>query len=147
MQKTWCQSTSIADRGERENMNEKKIVVVDDDESIRKTFFLILHGNYQVYLAKDSKEALQRFKNAKIDLIIADLKLPYMNGLEMIAKFRESGYRGKIILISAFPDLVNVDELANLSISQFFVKPLDLEALTRSIDDLLDSKKVTEKRA
>jgi hypothetical protein len=42
---------------------------------------------------------------------------------------------------------VKVDELANLSISQFFVKPLDLEALTRSIDDLLDSKKITEKRA
>jgi DNA-binding NtrC family response regulator len=128
-------------------MTEKKIVVVDDDESIRKTFFLILHRNYQVYLAKDSKEALQRFKKAKVDLIIADLKLPYMNGLEMIAKFRESGYRGEVILISAFPDLVKVDELANLSISQFFVKPLDLEALTRSIDDLLDSKKITEKRA
>jgi DNA-binding NtrC family response regulator len=127
-------------------MTEKKIVVVDDDESIRKTFFLILHRNYQVYLAKDSKEALQRFKKAKVDLIIADLKLPYMNGLEMIAKFRESGYRGEVILISAFPDLVKVDELENLSISQFFVKPLDLEALTRSIDDLLDSKKITEKR-
>ncbi len=127
-------------------MTEKKIVVVDDDESIRKTFFLILHRNYQVSLAKDSKEALQRFKKAKVDLIIADLKLPYMNGLEMIAKFRESGYRGEVILISAFPDLVKVDELANLSISQFFVKPLDLEALTRSIDDLLDSKKITEKR-
>jgi DNA-binding NtrC family response regulator len=142
-----CQLTSKAERGERENMTEKKIVVVDDDESIRKTFFLILHRNYQVYLAKDSKEALQRFKNTKIDLIIADLKLPYMNGLEMIAKFRESGYRGEIILISAFPDLVKVDELANLSISQFFVKPLDLEALTQCIDDLLDSKKITEKRA
>lgn len=128
-------------------MTEKKIVVVDDDESIRKTFFLILHRNYQVYLAKDSKEALQRFKNAKVDLIIADLKLPYMNGLEMISKFRESGYGGEVILISAFPDLMKVDELANLSISQFFVKPLDLEALTRSIDDLLDSKKIAEKRA
>lgn len=127
-------------------MTEKKIVVVDDDESIRKTFFLILHKNYQVYLAKDSKEALQRFKNAKINLIIADLKLPYMNGLEMIAKFRESGYRGEVILISAFPDLVNVDELTNLSISHFFVKPLDLDALNRSIDDLLDSKKNAEKR-
>jgi len=44
---------------------------------------------------------LQRFKKAKIDLIIAGLKLPYLNGLEMIAKFRETGYRGEVILISA----------------------------------------------
>jgi len=126
-------------------MSEKKIVVVDDDESIRKTFFLILQKNYRVYLAKDSKEALQRFKRAKIDLIIADLKLPYLNGVEMIAKFRELGYRGNVILISAYPDLVNIEELSRLSISHFFVKPLDLDSLNRSIDHLLNSKKAKEK--
>lgn len=127
-------------------MDEKKIVVVDDDESIRKTFFLILHENYRVYLAKDAKEALQRFKKAEIDLIIADLKLPYLNGLEMINKFRESGYQGDAILISAFPDLIDVDELSRLSVSHFFVKPLDLEALNRSIDHILKSENNTETR-
>ena len=131
----------------RKEMSEKKIVVVDDDESIRKTFFLILHENYRVYLAKDSREALQRFKKAKIDLIIADLKLPYLNGLEMITRFRESGYRGEVILISAYPDLVKIDELNHLSISHFFVKPLDLDAFNRSIDYLLRPKNSTEKRA
>ena len=127
-------------------MPSKKIVVVDDDESIRKTFFLILNKNYHVYLAGDSHEALQRFKKAKIDLIIADLKLPDLSGLEMVSKFRESGYRGEVILISAFPDLVEIDELSRLDISHFFVKPLDLDALNLSIDYLLDSKKITEKR-
>ena len=126
-------------------MSDKKIIIVDDDESIRKTFFLILNKNYRVYLAKDSREALQRFKRAKIDLIIADLKLPYLNGVEMIAKFRELGYRGNVILISAYPDLVNIDELSRLSISHFFVKPLDLDSLNRSIDHLLNSKKTMEK--
>jgi DNA-binding NtrC family response regulator len=122
-------------------MSEKKIIIVDDDESIRKTFFLILNKNYRVYLAKDSKEALQRFKRAEIDLIIADLKLPHLDGVEMIAKFRELGYRGNVILISAYPDLVKIDELSRLSISHFFVKPLDLDSLNRSIDHLLNSKK------
>lgn len=122
-------------------MSEKKIIIVDDDESIRKTFFLILNKNYRVYLAKDSGEALQRFKRAEIDLIIADLKLPHLDGVEMIAKFRELGYRGNVILISVYPDLVKVDELSRLSISHFFVKPLDLDSLNRSIDHLLNSKK------
>lgn len=126
-------------------MSEKKIIIVDDDESIRKTFFLILNKNYRVYLAKDSREALQRFKKAKIDLIIADFKLPYLDGVEMIAKFRELGYRGNVILISAYPDLVKIDELSRLSISHFFVKPLDLDSLNRSIDHLLNSKKTKEK--
>ena len=122
-------------------MSEKKIIIVDDDESIRKTFFLILNKNYRVYLAENSREALQRFKKTKIDLIIADFKLPYLDGVEMIAKFRELGYRGNVILISAYPDLVNIDELSRLSISHFFVKPLDLDSLNRSIDHLLNSKK------
>jgi len=126
-------------------MSDKKIIIVDDDESIRKTFFLILQKDYRVYLAKDSKEALQRFKRAKIDLIIADFKLPYLNGVEMIAKFREIGYRGNVILISAYPDLVNIDELSRLSISHFFVKPLDLDSINKSVDHLLNSKKATEK--
>jgi DNA-binding NtrC family response regulator len=127
-------------------MRPKKIAVVDDDESIRKTFFLLLNNSYNVYLAKDSQEALKRFSKAKIDLIIADIKLPDLTGLEMIAKFRESGYRGEVILISSFQDLVEMDELSRLSISHFFVKPLDLEALNLSIKYLLDSKKITEKR-
>ncbi|MBC8359347.1 MAG: response regulator [Candidatus Aminicenantes bacterium] len=127
-------------------MSQKKIIVIDDDETIRKTFFLILNKNYRVYLANDSKEALKRFRKAKIDLIIADLKLPYLNGTEMIAEFREAGYKGEVILISAYPDLISVDELAGLSISHFFVKPLDLEALNRSIEYLLNPKKITENR-
>lgn len=124
----------------------KRIVIVDDDESIRKTFFLILQKNYRVYLAKDSMEALERFKSAKFDLIIADLKLPHLNGLEMIARFRELGYKGEVILISAFPDLVHIEELERYSISHFFVKPLDLNALNRSIDYLLGTESVPEKR-
>lgn len=121
-------------------MTEKKIVIVDDDDCIRKTFFMILNENYRVYLAKDPREALSKFKKADIDLIIADLKLPFINGLEMISIFRKSGYKGEVILISAYPDLITPDELNRLSIGHFFVKPLDLTALNQSIDHLLNGK-------
>ncbi|MFQ5721217.1 MAG: response regulator [Candidatus Aminicenantales bacterium] len=124
----------------------KKIIVVDDDDSIRKTFFLILNKNYDVYLAKNSKEALARFGKSQIDLIIADLKLPGMSGLEMISQFRENGFKGEAILISAYPDLINLAELKRLSVRHFFVKPLDLKALNQSIENLLGPKKNKETR-
>lgn len=127
-------------------MNEKKIVIVDDDDSIRKTFFMILHDSYRVYLARDPKEALGKFKNAKVDLIIADLKLPDISGLEMIARFRAAGYKGEAILISGYPDMIDMDELNRLSIGHFFVKPLDLNALNHSIDYLLNGKHGKENR-
>jgi DNA-binding NtrC family response regulator len=124
---------------------KKKVVIVDDDESIRKTFFLILNSDYSVYVAKDAEEALQRFRSSSIDLIIADLKLPHLNGLDMIAKFRELGYKGEVILISAFPDLVDPKELDRLSVGHFFVKPLDLDALNQSINHLLSAERMQTK--
>lgn len=124
---------------------KKKIVIVDDDESIRKTFFLILNSNYLVYLAKNAEEALQRFEGTDIDLIIADLKLPNLNGLEMITKFRKTGYKREAILISAYPDLLDSETLSRLNIGCIFVKPLDLDALNKSIAYLLSSENTQRK--
>jgi DNA-binding response OmpR family regulator len=128
-------------------MPTKKIVVVDDEESIRKTFFLILNKNYRVYLAKDGEEALARFKNVPVDLIIADYRLPDMNGLGLIESLRQAGYRGEVIMISAFAELIEPDTLSRLRISHFFAKPLDLNALNRSIDYLLTKDEFAAGRA
>ena len=125
----------------------KKIVIVDDDESIRKTFFLLLSRKYRVYLAADGEEALARFRNAGIDLIIADYRLPGGSGLELIGELRRAGYRGEVIMVSAFPDLIRLEDLQRLSISQFFVKPLDLAVFNRSIDSLLEIRDAMERRA
>ena len=118
---------------------KKRVVIVDDDESIRKTFFLILNPDYLVYLAKDAEEALRRFEGRNVDLIIADLKLPHLNGLEMITKFRKMGYRGEVILISAYPDLLDPETLSRIDVGHVFVKPLDLDALNKAIAHLLAS--------
>lgn len=118
-------------------MPEKRIVIVDDDESIRKTFFLLLSDKYNVYLARDAREALARFEKAQIDMIIADLRLPQKNGLQMIVDFRQSGYRGRIILISACADQVRPEDLEKLKVDRLFIKPLDLKLLTETIDSLL----------
>jgi len=118
-------------------MPKKRIVIVDDDESIRKTFFLLLVTKYNVYLAGDATEALDRFQKADIDLIIADFRLPRENGLQMIQSFRQAGYKGKVVLISAFPDQIKPEEIQNLKVDHLFTKPLDLKALTGTIDLLL----------
>lgn len=126
-------------------MPAKKIVVVEDDETVRKTLYLILKKNYRVFLAKDSEEALRNFHHAKFDLLIADFRLPHLNGLEMIGRFRELGYKGEAILISAHPDMFTVDELSRYAVGYFFAKPLDFKALTRSIECLLQADEMPAK--
>ena len=117
---------------------QKTIVVVDDDESIRKTFNLVFNGNYRVCLAGDSREALKRFDPASIDLIIADVRLPRVSGTEMISLFRRAGYGGPVIMISGDPDSIDPSSLDSLRVARFFVKPLDLETLAQSVRSLLN---------
>lgn len=118
-------------------MFNKKIVVVDDDESIRRTFFLLLSGKYNVYLARDATEALARFEKNPVDMIIADLKLPQKNGLQMLDDFRQAGYKGKIIIVSACTDQIQKKDLERLKIDRLLIKPLELKSLTETIDKLL----------
>jgi DNA-binding NtrC family response regulator len=128
-------------------MQSKKIVIVDDDENVRKTFSLLLGKKYQVYPAKDSEEAMARFGRAKVDLVIADYKLPSKNGMELIKQLRAAGFEGEAMLISAHPDLVRIEDLNRYSISHFFVKPLDLDVLNLSIDRVLQPKRLLETHA
>jgi CheY-like chemotaxis protein len=128
-------------------MTAKKIVIIEDDETIRKTFSLLLGKKYRVYLAKDGKEALQKYGNSRVDLIITDLKLPDITGLELMAQFREAGFRGQAMLISAYPDLLDIEQLTRNGISYYFTKPLDLDLFQQSIDQVLEPKEGAEKRA
>ncbi len=115
----------------------KKIVLVDDDDTIRKTFSLVLGKKYRIIPLKDPRQALTQVKTGRTDLVIADYKLPYLNGMELIKKLRENGFEGEAMLITAHPDEVRIEDMGRYAISHFFVKPLDLNDLNLSIDRVL----------
>jgi len=121
-------------------MITKKIVLVDDDETVRKTFVLLLGKKYRVVSLKDPRQALSQLKGGRADLVIADYRLPYINGMELIKRLREHGYEGDAMLITAHPDEVRIEDMGRYAISHFFVKPLDLNDLNMSIDRVLQPK-------
>ncbi|MCK7540848.1 MAG: response regulator [Marinilabiliales bacterium] len=121
-------------------MNMKKIVLVDDDETVRKTFTLLLEKKYRVVSLKDPRQALSQLKDGRADLVIADYKLPHFTGMELIKRLRENGYEGEAMLITAHPDDVRIQDMGRYAISHFFVKPLDLNDLNLSIDRVLQPK-------
>ncbi|HDT13390.1 MAG TPA: response regulator [Candidatus Aminicenantes bacterium] len=118
-------------------MTAKKIVLVDDDDTIRKTFALLLGKKYRVLSLKDPRQALDRVRQSRADLVIADFRLPHINGMELIKRLREDGFEGEAMLITAHPDEVRIEDMGRFAISHFFVKPLDLKDLDLSIDRVL----------
>lgn len=125
----------------------KKIVLVDDDETVRKTFSLLLGKKYRVLPLKDPRQALSQLKSSRADLVIADYKLPFINGMELIKRLRENGFEGEAMLITAHPDEVRIEDMGRFAISHFFVKPLDLNDLNLSIDRVLNPKNPLEPAA
>jgi CheY-like chemotaxis protein len=85
-----------------------------------------------IYLAKDGKEAFELFKNNSIDVVITDLRMPNMNGVELIKAIRQINQEVKIIVISAYKEDLP-QEQANM-VSAVFEKPINFIKLVNELD-------------
>jgi len=81
----------------------RHILVVDDDEDLRDSLAeqLALHEEFETEIAGDAREALDKVKSQRVDLILLDIGLPDMDGREACKLMRKSGFRGPIIMLTA----------------------------------------------
>lgn len=109
----------------------KKILVVDDEEIITKTLQkLIKKEGYDVETAKSGKEALEKIKQKDFDLLIVDVRMPEMDGIETIKKIREylkQSNKQQIpeIVITGYADLDKYQEGTELEVADYLSKPFD----------------------
>jgi two-component system response regulator (stage 0 sporulation protein F) len=83
----------------------KKILVVDDEESIRELYRAELADEgYEVELAGDGREALRRLEAFRPDLVTLDIKMPGMDGIEVLRRIREKNPTIPVVLVSAFEE-------------------------------------------
>lgn len=111
---------------------DERILVVDDDVMVRDLLvrFLSLRG-YQVRSAKDGREALRLIGESVPDLVILDLVMPEMNGVELLRALAERDYAGRTIILSGHQNDALLAEAWALGPQEVLDKPLDLErALT-----------------
>lgn len=119
-----------------------RILVVDDEEYTRTYFKGILSPeDYRVSFAKDGNEALEKWSNESFDLIIMDIRMPGMDGMEALKRIRALDMNTMIIMISAYGDMDSVIDAMRLGANDFFAKPFS------SIDKIkLDIKNCLERR-
>lgn len=120
---------------ENNSFKNQKILLVEDDLlalEVMKEFF----ENYflNVYTAKDGLQAIETFNKNDIDVVICDIKIPYINGLDVIKKIREENYIVPIIITSAFSDKDMLLKASNLNIQGYIMKPIELN----DIKDILN---------
>jgi DNA-binding NtrC family response regulator len=124
-------------------MTREKILVVDDEPSIRKSLDMMLsmHG-YQVGISADGKEALQVIDRDKPDLILADVNMPRMDGIELLKKTSEIDENIGVILITGYGSIDDAVSAMRLGAHDYITKPINDDEILTQIDRYFESKKL-----
>jgi DNA-binding NtrC family response regulator len=111
-----------------------KILVVDDHELIRKTLKKALTDEgYQVSLAQNGAECLKTIESKEIDLVLLDMRLPDMNGIEILQNIKEKTPDIVVIVMTAYGDLESSQKAMTLGAFDFIHKPVKARAITSII--------------
>lgn len=134
----------------KKNASQCSVLYVEDEEFIRdNTSDFLGHFFSKIDLAKDGKDGLSMYEDAKYDIVITDINMPQMNGIDMIKKIREINIEQIIMVTSAYSDSENLINMINLGVMHFILKPfnnkqfiLALQQVTkevhyRKLDELL----------
>jgi two-component system response regulator (stage 0 sporulation protein F) len=112
-----------------------RILVIDDQEPIRSLLRAVLEGEgHQVLEASNGRLGLELYRERSVDLVITDIVMPEMDGLEMIMELTRSFLNVKVIAMSGGLESVGTLNVAKLlGARQTFQKPLDMEQLLRAV--------------
>ena len=118
-----------------------RIFVVDDEESIREFFEIMLkREGYEVLTASNGAEALEVLKKQAVDLIISDIQMPELSGLELLTKVREMDPEMAMIMITAFGSTETAVEAMKLGAFDYVTKPFKIDEVKIIIQNALEQR-------
>ena len=116
-----------------------KVLIIDDERAIRNSLGEILGDEgYEVDTAEDGLVALQKVEKEKYDVIFCDIKMPGMDGTEVLAKFMEMGLDAAVVMVSGHADIKTAVDCIKLGAFDFIEKPLDLNRILITIKNAGD---------
>jgi two-component system response regulator PilR (NtrC family) len=120
-----------------------RILIVDDEESIREFFQIMLkREGYEVFTASNGREGLEALKKAQVDLIISDIQMPEVSGLEFLAKVKEQDPEAVVVMITAFGSTETAIEAMKLGAHDYVQKPFKIDEVKIIISKALESRKL-----
>jgi signal transduction histidine kinase/ligand-binding sensor domain-containing protein/DNA-binding response OmpR family regulator len=136
-------SPVIPDTVPRDNQSKEKIILVVEDNEDMRNYLIFNFGEYNIISAENGKDALEITQNIIPDLIISDVMMPLMNGIEFLTQIRENHVTSHIpfILLSAKTEINDKIEGLESGADIYLEKPFDIEFLKVSVNSLLELRK------
>lgn len=126
-------------------MDKQKIILAVDDEPhmLRLLEISLKQAGYKPVLARDGKEALEIVKNQTIDLVVSDLHMPMMNGLDLLKNIRLENETLPFVMVTAMGEIKTAVEAMKAGTADYILRPFDLETLEIAIAKALSVKRLT----
>jgi DNA-binding NtrC family response regulator len=119
-----------------------RILVIDDDESIRRAVSQTLElAGYVLDTAENGKQAIEKSKANFYNLAIIDIRLPDMEGTELLAALEETTPKMVKIILTGYPSLENAAKAINTGVDAYLIKPVKTEELLKLIKEHLEKQK------
>ncbi len=122
------------------------VLVVDDERNMRLLTAARLDGQYKVLTAKDGEEALEIIHKGDVDLVVADIMMPHMDGYELLRKLRDEGYSMPFLFLTAKESLEDKERGFSLGTDDYITKPFSSDELLWRIKALLRRAEIAESR-
>jgi DNA-binding response OmpR family regulator len=134
----WQHRSATVTAGQLVVMNKKCILVVDDDRAILRTFSRILRNcGYEIETAESGGEAISKAKSRHFDMVLLDLRLPDMNGTDILIRARDPLRSTAKIIITGFPSLESGVTALDEGADAYLTKPVAPQELLTLVDDKL----------
>ena len=136
-----CVKSSTKEGSADLDNTKKKILVIDDDKSILRTFTRILQKKgYEIDVAETGKEGLEKSKKTAYDLALIDIRLPDMDGTDLLVKMKPNMKTAVKIMITGFPSLETGVKALDEGADAYLVKPVKPEELIALIEEKFRAK-------
>lgn len=119
----------------------ENVMIVDDEEDIVQLMSETLHHwGYNPITAMDGEEALEKFHENPIDVVISDLRLPKMDGVKLLDKVKDMDQSTEVILFTGYPEVNSAIDAMKSGAFDYLVKPVDLRELKLKVERALERK-------
>jgi DNA-binding NtrC family response regulator len=119
-------------------MTERLLIVEDEDTLCKSLQRVFSKEGYEVDRADSAESAFKLLEKNSYDLIITDIILPGISGIELMSKYRETNPAQKVIIITAYASLTTAVEALKAGASDFIIKPLMHDEMKRAVNRVLD---------
>jgi DNA-binding NtrC family response regulator len=110
-----------------------RVLIVDDDETIRDTLYELLSEDYLCQTAETAEKAFARLEADTYDVVLTDISMPGLSGLELLGQVRQRFPFTPVIIISGISDQEHAQGLIKLGAFDFLLKPFKLEVVEKSV--------------